>query len=167
MEPKAPPAPVYSLDQRVAWILRLEAQRWLADPAVPAADLRRLVADDMPVVRRRAALAVGRIGLPDGIVLLAPLLNDPDVDVRASAAFALGLTGDAGAAAALRAALADTDARVRGRVADALGLIAAQAGGPRETWAPAATAVGEAFAGCGAVIAPIAPDDEAPQSAEA
>ena len=167
LEPAVPAAPVYSLDQRVAWILRLEAQRWFADPAVPAADLERLVADNVPAVRRRAALAVGRIGLPDGIVLVTPLLIDPDVDVRASAAFALGLIGDAGAGEVLRAALSDGDTRVRGRAAEALGLIAAQAGGPRETWVPAATAVGEAFAGCGAVIAAIAPDDEAPQSADA
>ncbi len=164
--PVAPVVPVYSLDQRVAWILRLETQRWLADPAVPAADLRRLVADEVPVVRRRAALAVGRIGLPEGVALVTPLLADPDVDVRASAAFALGLMADAGAGDALRAALSDADARVRGRAAEALGLIAAQVGGPRETWVPSATVVADAFAGCGPVIAAIAPDDEAPQSAE-
>lgn len=159
-----PAAPVYSLDQRVSWILRLEAQRWLADPAVPAADLRRLVTDADASVRRRAALAVGRVGEPDGVAALTPLLADVEADVRASAAFALGLLGQAAGEAPLRAALTDTDVRVRGRAAEGLGLIAVTVAGDRATWIPSATAVADAFAGCGALIAPLSPDDEAVQS---
>lgn len=162
----ARPAPVFSLDQRIAWVLRLEAQRWLADPAVPAADLRRLVTDDDPAVRRRAALAVGRVGLREGGEALTPLLADAEPDVRATAAFALGLLGQPAAEGALRAALADADPRVRGRAAEGLGLIAAIAGGAREQWVTSAEAVGAAFGGCGARLAPIAPDDEQTQAAD-
>jgi len=164
--PVPPPAPVYSLDQRVSWILRLEAQRWLADPATPAADLRLLVADTDASVRRRAALAVGRVGEAEGMAILTPLLADAEADVRASAAFALGLLGLTGAESALRTALTDTDVRVRGRAAEGLGLIAVNAAGAREIWMPSATAVADAFAGCGAHIAPLSPDDEAVQSTD-
>jgi cyclophilin family peptidyl-prolyl cis-trans isomerase/HEAT repeat protein len=159
-----PAAPVYSLDQRVSWILRLEAQRWLADPGVPAADLRRLVADTDASVRRRAALAVGRVGDADGVAILTPMLADADTDVRASAAFALGLLGQVAGEAALRAALTDTEVRVRGRAAEGLGLIAVNTGGEREAWVPSATAVADAFAGCAAQIAAVSPDDEAVQT---
>lgn len=160
------PTPVYSLDQRIAWVLRLEAQRWLADPAVPAADLRLLVTDSDPAVRRRAALALGRVGVPDGVDVLTPLLADADPDVRATAAFGLGLLGQRAAEGALRTTLVDADARVRGRAAEALGLIAAIAGGAREQWTTSADAVGTAFAGCGALLAPMAPDEEQSPSAE-
>ncbi len=160
----APPAAVFSLDQRVAWILRLEAQRWLADPAVPPADLRRLVTDADRSVRRRAALAVGRVGLTEGVTILTPLLTDADPEVRASAAFAIGLIGQASAEPVLHTALADADARVRGRAAEALGLIASSTGGAREAWTTSATAVADAFTGCGVLIAAIAPDDDAQQT---
>ncbi len=159
-------APVIPLDQRVAWILRLEAQRWLADPADARADLRVLVADTDAGVRRRAALAVGRVGLPEGVDVVLPLLADADPAVRAQAAFALGLLGRPSAEGALRTALTDADVTVRGRAAEALGLIATQIGGPRDPWVTPANAVAAAFKGCGPLLAPIAPDDEAPQSAE-
>ena len=55
----------------------------------------------MPRVRRRAAVAIGRVGLKEGIPALTTLLADPDADVRQSAAFALGLIGDRTASAAL------------------------------------------------------------------
>src|SRR6187431_2700253 len=70
----APPVPELSLDRKVSLILRLEQQRTLRDPGVepapvqsgvgPArtADLEALVRDTDALVRRRAALAVGRIG---------------------------------------------------------------------------------------------------------
>jgi cyclophilin family peptidyl-prolyl cis-trans isomerase/HEAT repeat protein len=46
-----------------------------------------------PILQRRAALAVGRVGAEDGIQLLLELLVDPDSTVRREAAFALGLIG--------------------------------------------------------------------------
>ncbi len=47
-----------------------------------------------PVVRRRAALAIGRIGDPAGTAILLDLLGDPTSVVRQDAAFGLGLMSD-------------------------------------------------------------------------
>ena len=132
------------------WIVRLEDQRILRDPnpappviLVPAtrtqpavvapplpSDLIRLLADTEARVRRRAALAAGRVGLREAVDPLTPLLTaDPEPDVRAMAAFALGLIGDAAARPALVQALADADAVVQGRAAEALGTIADRSDG--------------------------------------
>ena len=123
----------------MAWILRLEDQRVLRGPApAPAApgssasvtpalppdlDLGRLLTDTEARVRRRAALAVGRVGLPEGVPLLTPLLNDADPEVRQMAAFALGLIGDRSARDPLVTALADQSPLVQGSACEALGLI--------------------------------------------
>jgi HEAT repeat protein/cyclophilin family peptidyl-prolyl cis-trans isomerase len=124
-----PPAPVEApFEQKMAWILRLEDQRVLRDPAPaeppPPPDLTRLVGDSEARVRRRAALAIGRVGLADGIPPLLPLLaSDAEPEVRQMAAFALGLIGDARARDPLVAALADPSSLVQGSAAEALGLI--------------------------------------------
>jgi cyclophilin family peptidyl-prolyl cis-trans isomerase/HEAT repeat protein len=47
-----------------------------------------------PVVRRHAALALGRIRNPAGVPILLELLTDPDSVVQQDAAFALGLIAD-------------------------------------------------------------------------
>jgi cyclophilin family peptidyl-prolyl cis-trans isomerase/HEAT repeat protein len=47
-----------------------------------------------PAVRRRAALAIGRIADPVGTPILLELLNDPAPVVQQDAAFAIGLAGD-------------------------------------------------------------------------
>ena len=57
-------------------------------------DLIRLLTDSEARVRRRAALAVGRVGLVEGVEPLVRVLADPDPEVRQMAAFALGLIGD-------------------------------------------------------------------------
>lgn len=137
--PPEPVAPTY--DQKLSWILRLEDQRILRDPA-PAAvvaptgraprvapvppvvpDLLELLTDADARLRRRAALGVGRVGLPDGVMPLVGLVRDSDPDVRAMACFALGLLRSPQAVDALQAALDDADARVQGRAAEALGSI--------------------------------------------
>ena len=130
----------------MAEILRLEDQRILRDPAPPAVappvakgrkaqvapapsqvpDLTRLLADSEGRVRRRAALAIGRVGLPDGVTALAGLLTDTDVHVRQMAAFALGLIGHVSATAPLTQALSDADPLVRGKAAEALGQVGAK-----------------------------------------
>lgn len=183
--PVAPKAPVIAPDQKMSWILRLEDQRILRAPAPPPAvpppapgnqkkgkkpepppppavtpDLTALAADPDPRIRRRAALAIGRVGLPEGAAPLQPLLTDPDPDVRQMAAFGLGLLADKTAVPALTAALQDADPRVRGRAAEALGLIGDTG---------SAAAVGQmvsAYIKQGA-IASLAPDDEAPKTPEA
>ena len=63
-------------------------------PPAPS-DLIRLLGDPEARVRRRAALALGRVGLRDAVGALTKLLSaDPEPEVRQMAAFALGLVGD-------------------------------------------------------------------------
>jgi cyclophilin family peptidyl-prolyl cis-trans isomerase/HEAT repeat protein len=155
-------APALSFEQKMSWILQLEDQRILrvdapppppapAPVAVPARrgralpvatpapppvpDLTVLVRDDEARIRRRAALAIGRVGLVEGVAPLVTALADADPDVRAMAAFAVGLIGVATsntqpiveqAGAALVTALADSVPLVRGRAAEALGQIDAK-----------------------------------------
>ena len=131
----------------MSWILRLEDQRVLRDPAPivappplvaagrgqkpqpiaapppPPPDLTRLLSDEEARVRRRAALAIGRVGLADGVTPLLSTLADPDPEVRQMAAFALGLLGDTRARDPLVGALADPSPLVQGSAAEALGLI--------------------------------------------
>jgi cyclophilin family peptidyl-prolyl cis-trans isomerase/HEAT repeat protein len=171
-----PPAPpVISYEQKISWIVRLEDQRILRDPAaaalpppviVPAKkkglppppplatpDLPKLAADSDARVRRRAALAIGRVGLPEGVETLSRTLTDTDADVRQMAAFGLGLLGEKSAAAALTTALSgDASLLVRGRAAEALGSLEAT---------DAAPAIGQLVAAQvkGGSIASIAPDE--------
>ncbi len=138
-----------NFDQKMAAILRLEDHRILRDPAVvtpppavavaaagrgqrpaavvaaPAAppDLIRLLSDDEARIRRRAALAVGRVALAEGVQPLVGVLADKDPEVRQMAAFALGLLGEKSARDPLVAALGDPSALVQGSAAEALGLI--------------------------------------------
>jgi HEAT repeat protein/cyclophilin family peptidyl-prolyl cis-trans isomerase len=144
--PAPPPRPVGpSYEQKMGWILRLEDQRLLHDPAPVAApappappkgqkaaapippppppDLVRLLSDEEPRVRRRAALAIGRVALADGVQPLVAALHDADPEVQQMAAFALGLIGDRSAVAPLVAALSDPSPLVQGSAAEALGLI--------------------------------------------
>src|SRR5712691_5659982 len=143
-----PPAAL-SFEQKAAAILRLENQRVLRDQAPPAdqpapvaavpgqnapvvapspppPDLVRLLSDNEARVRRRAALAVGRVGLRDGVQPLVAVLSDSDPEVRQMAAFALGLLGDKTARDPLVRALADESPLVQGSAAEALGLIGDQ-----------------------------------------
>jgi len=127
--PVAPPVePVPTFEQKQSWMLQLEDQRILRDPAAieppfPPPDLLRLLTDDEARIRRRAALAVGRVGLQEGTTPLISLLADSDPEVRQMAAFALGLLKDGRASAALVAALGDESPMVKGSAAEALGLI--------------------------------------------
>jgi cyclophilin family peptidyl-prolyl cis-trans isomerase/HEAT repeat protein len=133
-----------TFEQKMAWILRLEDRRLLREPAPEVAppspvrgkgkapivapppappDLIRLLADGEARVRRRAALAVGRVGLRDGTEPLVALLRDADPEVRQMAAFALGLLGDVRARDPLVGLLADSSPLVQGSAAEALGLL--------------------------------------------
>lgn len=92
-------------------------------------DLEGLLADQNTAVRRRAALAAGRIGDNHSVpVLIGLLQKDGDESVRAMAAFALGEIESAKAAAALIAALnlnQRESPEIRARAVEALGKIAA------------------------------------------
>jgi cyclophilin family peptidyl-prolyl cis-trans isomerase/HEAT repeat protein len=138
-------------EQKTAWILQLEDQRILRLPPPPppaeppvqpgrrrskplppppppssSPDLAVLVTDQEPRIRRRAALAIGRVGLREGIAALTPTLGDADPEVRAMAAFAIGLIGDSSAEPQLTPLLTDPAPLVRGRASEALGLIGAK-----------------------------------------
>jgi cyclophilin family peptidyl-prolyl cis-trans isomerase/HEAT repeat protein len=86
-------------------------------------ELAAYLTDSDRGVRRRAALAAGRIGDPALVPQLIGQMGDVEAEVRQMTAFALGLIGDARAGDRLVTALADPDARVRGRAAEALGRI--------------------------------------------
>lgn len=175
--PPAPPKPVAPpFEEKMSWIVRLEDQRVLHDPAPavapappaavkgrqapvivqppPPPDLARLLSDPEARVRRRAALAIGRVGLREGVPPLIPLLSDPEAEVRQMAAFALGLLGDKSAIEPLTAALGDESPLVQGSAAEALGLIGD---------ASAATAIGRLvgdLVASGAVAQPPSAQDE-------
>src|SRR4051812_23063334 len=87
--PPAAPTPAGpTFEQKLAGILRLESERLLREPPPPAApapapasgkaqppaplppsppDLLKLLTDQEARIRRRAALAVGRVGLREGV----------------------------------------------------------------------------------------------------
>ena len=72
-------------------------------------ELRNLLSSSNPLIRKRAALAVGRIGNEDAVSALTPLLEkDADVSVRAMAAFGLGEIESETAANALIAVIKHT-----------------------------------------------------------
>lgn len=89
-------------------------------------ELRGLLAHRDAAVRKRAALAVGRIGDERSVSALTALLKDSDADVRAMAAFALGEVESVGGADALVAIVKSTErGELRARALEALGKIAA------------------------------------------
>ena len=169
-----PPAPpVVTWEEKVQWMMRLEDQRILRDPSAqapvvlrpatgrrpaivappPPSDLLRLLRDTEARVRRRAALAAGRVGLPAAIEPLSDVLaSDEDPEVRQMAAFALGLIGDPSARPALQAALAQPVPLVQGRAAEALGQIGDRAD------ARAVVAMVQAHVKAG-VLSAVDPDD--------
>ena len=78
-------------------------------------------------IRRRAVLALGRIGYPAGLTALVDVLNQShDSEMRALAAFSLGLIGSNYAVEPLldRLQNGNEEPIVRGRIAEALGRIA-------------------------------------------
>ena len=132
-----------NFNQKLSWILSLEDQRILRQPnqirpdeiivlespevilKEVGPDLIELVADPHPRLRRRAALALGRVGLSQSVPALVEALSDFEPEVRQMAAFALGLIGDIKAKDPLVKALGDVSPLVQGRAAEALGRIGA------------------------------------------
>jgi cyclophilin family peptidyl-prolyl cis-trans isomerase/HEAT repeat protein len=104
-------------------IIRAEDERRWDD------SLKKLLADSDANVRKRAALAAGRIGNEGAVPILAEmLLTDRDNDVRQMTAFALGEIESPGGAYALVEMLkrqGQEDGNVRARAVEALGKIVA------------------------------------------
>jgi len=171
--PPAVVAPTVPFETKMSWILRLEDQRILRDPAAPVIappivpgkkvvappppppppDVIRLLHDPEARVRRRAALAAGRVGLPEAATdLIVALRSDTDPEVRQMAAFALGLLGDKQPPVleALRAALIDPSPLVTGRAAEALGLIGD---------APSAPDIGKLVSASLGAVSALGPDE--------
>jgi cyclophilin family peptidyl-prolyl cis-trans isomerase/HEAT repeat protein len=122
-----PPAPVVTAPpppsdaQKLAWIVQLEDERLVRGEST-GQDLVALIGDQAAHIRRRAALAAGRVKVVEAVPTLGNVLGgDADPEVRQMAAFALGLIGHADATAALSAALLDPSPIVQGRAAEALG----------------------------------------------
>jgi cyclophilin family peptidyl-prolyl cis-trans isomerase/HEAT repeat protein len=116
------PPPPTLFEQKMRWILQLEDERRLRGGG---GDLLALLTDPEARVRRRSALALGRVRLPEAIPALTTVLqSETDPEVRQMAAFAMGLIGDAAAAPALMGVLGDADPLIQGRAAEALGLLA-------------------------------------------
>jgi cyclophilin family peptidyl-prolyl cis-trans isomerase/HEAT repeat protein len=92
-----------------------------------ASEFGKFFEDANASVRRRAALAAGRIGDEGAVASLSALLySDRDERVRATAAFALGEIEAESAAAALQETLTRSkSAELRARAVEALGKIAA------------------------------------------
>jgi HEAT repeat protein/cyclophilin family peptidyl-prolyl cis-trans isomerase len=152
--PPPPQVVVVPFEKKMSWILRLEDQRILRDPNAPVPvappppvpqqdrkalapppppppDIVFLLSDDEARIRRRAAIAAGRVGLREAVPPLIKMLQgDTDPEVRQMAAFALGLIGDASAVEPLRTAVADPLPLVAGRAAEALGLLGDTASAP-------------------------------------
>src|SRR6266404_1349211 len=103
-------------------ILRAEDERRL-DP-----NLIFLLSDRYPIIRKRAALALGRIGDERAVPqLIEAFKSDNDNDVRQMCAFAIGEIESPAGAEALIAVLDDTaqPGEVRARAVEALGKIGA------------------------------------------
>ncbi|HXG56772.1 MAG TPA: HEAT repeat domain-containing protein, partial [Vicinamibacterales bacterium] len=181
----APRVVTVPFEQKMAAILQFEDQRALrlaagaapvsapakgraprvAPAPGPSLDLAAFLSDPEARVRRRAALAVGRVGLPEGVQPLVGALADTDPAVRESAAFALGLIGDVTAVGPLTTALADPLPLVRGRAAEAIGLIATadpEGGAGKAAARPAADAIARVAAEYArtAAVTTLQPDEE-------
>lgn len=119
LKPSAPVPPATLIQ-----IMRAEDERRWDD------NLKSLLSSKDIAVRKRAALAAGRIGAEDAVPVLAEMvLTDREAEVREMAAFALGETESAGGAFALVTVLKDPNKPARARSVEALGKITAALAG--------------------------------------
>jgi len=112
----------------VIQIMRAEDERRWDD------NLKSLLSSNDAAIRKRAALAAGRIGAEAAVPVLAEmLLTDREPGVREMAAFALGEIESAGGAFALVTVLKDPNRPGRARAIEALGKITAALAGATAT----------------------------------
>ena len=96
-----------------------------------APELKTMTSDPNPMVRARAALAIGRIQDSTSAPMLLPLLNDASVEVRREAVFALGQIGHKSARAAIESRLDGPDAETGRLAIEALGKLGDKAATPK------------------------------------
>lgn len=92
--------------------------------------LRAATRHPSPIVRRHAALAIGRIQDAAGLDPLLEIISDPDTLVQRAALFSLGLLGDTRAVAALRQLVLDPTPALQGVVHGEAAAAVARIGGP-------------------------------------
>ncbi len=102
----------------LAEIIHLEDQRTLDT------DLEAFLEHDSVEVRKRAILAVGRIGGVEAGPLLMKMVNDPEIRVAGTAAFGIGLTGQKELAMPLLAAAQNLPASITAKAVEAAGRLA-------------------------------------------
>ena len=122
--PAAPTPVVISYEQKLAWILRLEDQRLLRDPALPAPAAGASDRSDRPVASLTDGAAAGAVSLPRSATPdLFRLIDDPSGAVRRRSAVAIGRARLSEGLPALVGALSDPLMEVRESAAFGLGLI--------------------------------------------
>src|SRR5437773_2607261 len=121
-EPVPSPAHQDSVAGDLAAIARAEDRRDWADGT-----LRRGLHHADPVVRQRAALAVGRLQDSTTVEDLVPLLSDAVPDVRREAVFALGQIQHAAARAPLEQQLESPDLETKALAVESLGKLGQKA----------------------------------------
>ncbi|MFC1735296.1 MFS transporter [Candidatus Hydrogenedentota bacterium] len=104
---------------------RIRALRSLASYRSPMAteELIDALDDNSLMVRKEAALALGRAGQSEAFPALAEKLKDPDSGIQAAAAEALGLLGDSRAVDVLLDSLPTNDRELLERISQALATI--------------------------------------------
>jgi cyclophilin family peptidyl-prolyl cis-trans isomerase/HEAT repeat protein len=119
IRPTAPARTFAGAAEASAALLQLEDRR-----AYDASTLESAARSTDPVVRSRAALALGRIGDPRARPLLVALLADASGEVRTAAAFGSQLLGDPTLTSELTPLLTGPDATVVAAAAKAVGFLA-------------------------------------------
>jgi len=94
------------------------------DQRVLSAKLTEYLRNDSPEIRKRAALAIGRIAAPKSGQHLIEILDDPSLDVVSTAVFALGLTGQSRYALQLLEIAHDLPSAVTAKAVEAAGRLA-------------------------------------------
>ena len=132
----------------ITTLLRLEDTRTLDEAA-----LARLLKTAHPEVRRRAAMAVGRINKPEGRALLVAARGDADAEVAGAVVFATGQLKDADAVSWLAGVLSSpkAPAPVRREAARSLGKIRTPAARAALEAYLATAEIGPAIASTGAI----------------
>ncbi|MEA1980004.1 MAG: peptidylprolyl isomerase [candidate division Zixibacteria bacterium] len=77
-----------SFDEQLARIIHLEDKRKVTS------ELKGFLENPVPELRKRASLAIGRIGSPGVGRILFKMVGDSSIDVAKTAAFAIGLTNE-------------------------------------------------------------------------